>query len=230
MPRASPRALIAYRLIYYLLPLLRRGAAVRRAPGASRQRAPSPAGSTSPAAAQQLVLPNLLATLVFIGGAILLISGATPTVPERLAVAGPGRPAGADRALALPRQPCRAGAPRPGARPAPAPRRRLVDGVRRDRRRDRPVSWSRASTGRRRSIWRSSSPRCCRRAGHSTARAGCSSSASRPRGWCAIFAVVRRHDRGSASSATGMSSTPTSCGGSSCSRATPPAFCAPRPG
>ena len=40
--------------------------------------------------------------------------------------------------------------------------------------------WSRASTGRRRSIWRSSSPRCCRRARHSTARAGCSSSASRP--------------------------------------------------
>ena len=32
----------------------------------------------------ELVLPNLLAVLVFIGGVVLLVSGATPAVPERL--------------------------------------------------------------------------------------------------------------------------------------------------
>ena len=33
----------------------------------------------------ELVLPNILAILVFVGGAVLLFSGATPTVPERFA-------------------------------------------------------------------------------------------------------------------------------------------------
>ena len=90
----------------------------------------SPAVSTSRAAARQLVLPNLLATLVFIGGAILLISGATPTVPERLAWLAPVAPLalielshflGSLAGLALLVA---------GAGPAPSPRRRLVGGRR----------------------------------------------------------------------------------------------------
>jgi phosphatidylglycerol lysyltransferase len=84
-------ALIAYRLIYYLLPLLAAavmftlhqvgagGAAVVGRLDLARRGA-------------ELVLPHLLATLVFIGGAILLISGATPTVPERLAWLAPVAP------------------------------------------------------------------------------------------------------------------------------------------
>ena len=47
-------------------------------------------GSTSSGAAP-LVLPNLLAVLVFIGGTVLLVSGATPTVAERLDLLAPSR-------------------------------------------------------------------------------------------------------------------------------------------
>jgi phosphatidylglycerol lysyltransferase len=84
-------ALIVYRLIYYLLPLLLAalafalheaklgGAAVVARLDLARRGA-------------ELVLPNILAILVFIGGAVLLVSGATPTVPERLAWLAPLAP------------------------------------------------------------------------------------------------------------------------------------------
>ena len=76
-------ALIAYRLIYYLLPLLAAAAlfAVYQARAGSKVLA----GRIDLARrGAELVLPNLLATLVFIGGVVLLVSGATPTVPARL--------------------------------------------------------------------------------------------------------------------------------------------------
>ncbi|MGD9507273.1 MAG: bifunctional lysylphosphatidylglycerol flippase/synthetase MprF, partial [Geminicoccaceae bacterium] len=76
-------ALIAYRLIYYLLPLL--VAAMVFAAHQARAGSAVIAGRLDLARrGAELVLPNLLATLVFVAGAILLISGATPTVPSRL--------------------------------------------------------------------------------------------------------------------------------------------------
>jgi phosphatidylglycerol lysyltransferase len=76
-------ALIAYRLIYYLLPLL--AAAALFAAQQARAGTPRLAGRLDLARrGAELVLPNLLATLVFVGGTILLLSGATPTVPGRL--------------------------------------------------------------------------------------------------------------------------------------------------
>lgn len=76
-------ALVAYRLIYYLLPLL--VAAMVFAVHQARAGSAALAGRLDLAwRGAELVLPNLLATLVFVAGAILLISGATPTVPARL--------------------------------------------------------------------------------------------------------------------------------------------------
>ena len=76
-------ALIAYRLIYYLLPLL--AAAMLFAGHQAKAGTVALAGRIDLARrGAELVLPNLLATLVFIGGVVLLISGATPTVPDRL--------------------------------------------------------------------------------------------------------------------------------------------------
>ena len=84
-------ALIAYRLIYYLLPLL--VAALLFAVHQARAGSAAVAGRVDLARrGAALVLPNLLATLVFIGGAILLVSGATPTVADRLAVLAPVAP------------------------------------------------------------------------------------------------------------------------------------------
>ncbi len=84
-------ALVIYRLIYYVLPLLvaallfalqqaysAGGAVVGRIELARR--------------GTQLVLPSLLATLVFIGGVVLLVSGATPAMPSRLDWLGPLAP------------------------------------------------------------------------------------------------------------------------------------------
>ena len=84
-------ALIAYRLIYYLLPLLT--AALLFAVHQARAGSAAVAGRIDLARrGAELVLPNLLAVLVFIGGTILLISGATPTVPERLEWLAPVAP------------------------------------------------------------------------------------------------------------------------------------------
>lgn len=75
--------LILYRLIYYVLPVL-----VAALLFAWHQTA---AGRTALAerltfveGATHFVLPNLLATLVFIGGVVLLVSGATPAETQRL--------------------------------------------------------------------------------------------------------------------------------------------------
>jgi phosphatidylglycerol lysyltransferase len=90
LPSAAA-ALLAYRLIYYVLPLL--AAALLFAWHQT-------AGSRGIVAermalmhkATQLVLPNLLATLVFIAGIVLLVSGATPSVTGRLAWIAPLAP------------------------------------------------------------------------------------------------------------------------------------------
>ena len=81
-------ALVAYRLIYYLLPLL--AAAALFAFHQARAGGTAVAGRLDLARrGAELLLPNLLAVLVFAGGIILLISGATPTVPDRQASLAP---------------------------------------------------------------------------------------------------------------------------------------------
>ena len=76
-------ALIAYRLIYYLLPLL--VAAMVFAAHQARAGSAAVAGRLDLVRqGAALVLPNLLATLVFVAGVVLLVSGATPTVASRL--------------------------------------------------------------------------------------------------------------------------------------------------
>ena len=84
-------ALILYRLIYYVLPLLL-AALVFAAHQATAAGGVLLERVDLVRRGAQLVLPNLLGTLVFIGGAILLISGATPTVPARLEWLGPLAP------------------------------------------------------------------------------------------------------------------------------------------
>ena len=77
-------ALIAYRALYYLLPLLvaaalvaiREGARWRLPLGRAIGAAQSMAGS---------VAPVLLSALAFVGGAVLLVSGALPAVGDRVA-------------------------------------------------------------------------------------------------------------------------------------------------
>ena len=84
-------ALVIYRLIYYVLPLLLAavvfalhqayvagGVVVERLDLARR--------------GTQLILPSLLAALVFIGGVVLLVSGATPAMSNRLDWLGPLAP------------------------------------------------------------------------------------------------------------------------------------------
>ncbi len=84
-------ALIAYRVIYYLLPLL--VAALLFALQEVRAGSAVAAGRIDLALrGVELVLPNLLAVLVFIGGVVLLISGVTPAVPDRLAWLAPTVP------------------------------------------------------------------------------------------------------------------------------------------
>jgi phosphatidylglycerol lysyltransferase len=84
-------ALIAYRLIYYLLPmvvaaLLFAWHQTITAQGVVAQRMALAQRTT------RLVLPNLLAALVFIGGIVLLISGATPAAIDRLVWLAPMAP------------------------------------------------------------------------------------------------------------------------------------------
>lgn len=84
-------ALIVYRLIYYLLPLLL--AALAFAVHEAKLGGAVVAARIDLARrGVELVLPNILAVLVFIGGAILLVSGATPTEPARLAWLAPLAP------------------------------------------------------------------------------------------------------------------------------------------
>ena len=215
-------ALILYRLIYYVLPLLLAALVFAAHQGEvaggallGRRRPPAPrhaAGAAQP--------PG---TLVFIGGVVLLISGATPTVPSRLEWLGPlaplavielshffgslaglallvlalGSAAAADAAYVGDR-----GRARRRHRVLAAQGARLGGGA-----------LSRARAGGARS----------RRAGPSTARAGYWRSASPPLG-CSPFWLSCSAPPGWASSATGTSTTPTSSGGNSCWRATRPRF------
>ncbi|MGC4252742.1 MAG: bifunctional lysylphosphatidylglycerol flippase/synthetase MprF [Sphingobium sp.] len=76
-------ALIAYRIIYYLLPLLLGVIAIAGHEGRSWRR---PVGRflTGAQVAASGVAPVMLALLVAVGGTILLISGALPAIPARL--------------------------------------------------------------------------------------------------------------------------------------------------
>lgn len=83
--------LLLYRLIYYVLPVL--VAALLFAWHQSAAGRDLLVERLAPLhGAAQLVLPNLLATLTFIAGAILLISGATPAVADRIAWLAPMAP------------------------------------------------------------------------------------------------------------------------------------------
>lgn len=75
--------LILYRLVYYVLPVL--AAALLFAWHQTAAGRGAVAGRlTLVRGAAQLVVPNLLATLVFVGGVVLLVSGATPAIEARL--------------------------------------------------------------------------------------------------------------------------------------------------
>lgn len=83
--------LIVYRVVYYVLPVL--VAALLFAwhqTGAGRAALADRLAFLREGA--HLVLPNLLATLVFVGGVVLLVSGALPAVSERLAWIAPFAP------------------------------------------------------------------------------------------------------------------------------------------
>jgi phosphatidylglycerol lysyltransferase len=76
-------ALIAYRAVYYLLPFLLALAALLADELWQRRHAAAGVGSLFGAAAREMT-PRLLAVLVFLAGALLLFSGATPAAPGRL--------------------------------------------------------------------------------------------------------------------------------------------------
>lgn len=76
-------ALLAYRLIYYVLPLLVAGTIVAVQEG---QRLRQPIGSTlrGVRAIASGVAPAMVSALVFLGGVVLLVSGSLPAVPHRI--------------------------------------------------------------------------------------------------------------------------------------------------
>lgn len=80
-------ALIVYRLVYYVLPMLLAGALLVGVEG-HRLRAPIGAGLhvglTAVERVGRALAPTLSALLVFLGGIVLLVSGAIPGVPHRL--------------------------------------------------------------------------------------------------------------------------------------------------
>lgn len=77
-------ALLAYRLIYYLLPLLVAGIIVAAQEG---QRWRRPLGTTlrGAQAVASSIAPTMVSALVFLGGGVLLVSGSLPAVHGRLA-------------------------------------------------------------------------------------------------------------------------------------------------
>jgi phosphatidylglycerol lysyltransferase len=75
--------LVVYRAVYYLLPFLLAVAALFADELWQRRHAAADVGSLLGAASRELT-PRLLATLVFLAGALLLFSGATPAAPGRL--------------------------------------------------------------------------------------------------------------------------------------------------
>ncbi len=76
-------ALLLYRAIYYLLPLLLAAAIMALREG-RRLRAPIDRFASGLRLVGQGVAPALIGTLVFTGGVMLLVSGALPAVPGRL--------------------------------------------------------------------------------------------------------------------------------------------------
>lgn len=78
-------ALLLYRLIYYLLPLIV-AAVLMAAIEGRRWRAPIERSLGTAQAVAGAISPTLLAALTFIGGGVLLISGALPAIPTRLAL------------------------------------------------------------------------------------------------------------------------------------------------
>jgi len=76
-------ALIAYRAVYYLLPFVLALTGLALDELWSRRRAATRVGSLFGALARELT-PRLLAVLIFLAGALLLFSGATPAAPGRL--------------------------------------------------------------------------------------------------------------------------------------------------
>ncbi|MFO1070512.1 MAG: bifunctional lysylphosphatidylglycerol flippase/synthetase MprF [Geminicoccaceae bacterium] len=86
-------ALVVYRIVYYVLPLLVAGGLLgagqlRRLQGGAR----AAAGRMAPLAA--LVLPNALALMVAVSGIVLLVSGVTPAEQDRIAALGAWVPPG----------------------------------------------------------------------------------------------------------------------------------------
>ena len=208
-------ALLAYRAIYYLIPFLI-AVLMLAAHEARQRRAAIKVGALAAGKWVTWLVPVLLPAGTFIAGAILLFSGATPGIHERLTTLGTTVPlqliefshfaASLTGAVLLV----------------------LARGL--HRRLDAawvlavvaarsPASWprsSRASTTRRRCCSARCSPRCCRRAAISTARPRCSSEPLHPgladrRGrWSR-----RRRGLARACSPTSTSSTPATSGGSS---------------
>ncbi|MBC8646622.1 MAG: bifunctional lysylphosphatidylglycerol flippase/synthetase MprF, partial [Thermoanaerobaculia bacterium] len=78
-------ALVAYRAVYYLLPFVLALAALLADELWQRRHAAARVGSLFGAASREIT-PRLLAVLVFLAGALLLFSGATPAAPGRLGV------------------------------------------------------------------------------------------------------------------------------------------------
>ena len=76
-------ALVAYRAVYYVLPFVLALAGLLADELWQRRHAAARVGSLFGAAARAIT-PRLLAVLVFLAGALLLFSGATPAVPGRL--------------------------------------------------------------------------------------------------------------------------------------------------
>lgn len=82
---ALAAALIAYRLIYYWLPLAAAASLLALHEG-WRWRQPIERAMGGAQAVLSAVAPALLAALAFAGGFVLLVSGALPAIPERLQV------------------------------------------------------------------------------------------------------------------------------------------------
>lgn len=76
-------ALLAYRAVYYLLPLII-AALVLLVSARHRLQAPVAGAVNAAQSAFRQIAPPLLAALCFCGGAILLISGSVPPIPARL--------------------------------------------------------------------------------------------------------------------------------------------------
>jgi phosphatidylglycerol lysyltransferase len=82
-PAAMVAALIAYRCIYYLLPLILACALLAIREG-RRLRSPVGRALAGAQVAAATVSPALVSLLVFLGGCVLLVSGSLPAIPARM--------------------------------------------------------------------------------------------------------------------------------------------------